>query len=737
MKANQKFLWLFLTFVFTFCIGFTSFSQQATVNHRPKLGLVLSGGGAKGFAHVGVIKVMEEAGLHVDYIGGTSMGSVIGGLYATGYSPDMMAEIIRHQDWDMLLSDKVERKYIPVEEKENADRFVITLPIRGNKIALKQGLHNGQMINMLLAKTTSPVYNITDFKKLPTPFVCIGTDLTNGENVTLTKGSLAKALRASMAIPSFFTPVEYDGRLLVDGGVVNNYPVKEVKDMGADIIIGIDIQSDLYTKDELNSMVRVLDQITSFHRIDAYEKGLANTDIYLKPDLAGYDLMSFTDYDSIIKAGELSARAIFPQLKRLADSINSLGAAEYKAKDARIPDSIYITSIQYIGLKNVSKNYLEGSLKVNPQSWILLDKLNEGVIRAYASGFFESVDYSFLPDVGGATLVIEVSEGDQGILGVGIHYDSDYKVALLLNATFKNVVFKGSKLFIDAGLGENTKASVFYLIDRGMKPGFGVKYTYFNLGFNQYEDGSVKDVIKTDENRIELFTQLSLRHITKFKIGLEYEYFKVKSDISTDFDYGFNSYITPFISVGSDSYDRSYFSTTGTKVEFKLKYVVALSNDWMTDLFQNSLVFQIKQNINFPVSKKSTFKAGYFAGFTLQSANTPYQHQFIVGGQNNNTSFDGFISFNGLRFIEKRGVQTIITKFAWQYNIYKAFYITPKIDAGFIANDIADLFTPKDFMLGYGMAFGYNSFIGPIEFTVMGSNYNSSAIGFINIGYSF
>jgi NTE family protein len=397
MKKPFYFFFIFLTIIFLVQTSIL-FAQQKPQGKRPKLGLVLSGGGAKGFAHVGAIKVFEEAGLHFDYIGGTSMGSIIGGLYAMGYHPDTMTKIIRSQDWTMLLNDKIQRKYIPIEEKVNADRFVVSLPIKESKVQLKQGLYDGQMINILLAETTSPVQNITDFSKLETPFVCIGTDLVTGENVVLNKGSLAKALRASMSIPSYFTPVDIDGRLLVDGGIVNNFPVLEVKNMGADIIIGVDIQSGLYAREEITTMVRVLDQVTSFYRIEANNIAVKNTDIYIKPELSGYDMMSFTSFDSIYKAGEIAARAILPQLKHLADSINSFGTTEYKPKDTRPPDSIFITVVQYKGLHKVSKNFLDGSLQVKPRTWVKMADLKEGVLRAYGSGFFESINYSFLHD---------------------------------------------------------------------------------------------------------------------------------------------------------------------------------------------------------------------------------------------------------------------------------------------------------------------------------------------------
>jgi len=277
---------LVVGFVLLFFIPLPTAWAQMDTNEsdRPKVGLVLSGGGAKGFAHIGALKVFHEAGLQFDYVGGTSMGSIIGGLYAMGYHPDSMMAMVGSQDWNALINDRIPRKYVPIEEKRNTERILIDFPIRGRKVLMRQGISNGFLIDLLLSRLSSVVYQTTDFSKLPLPFVCIGTNLEDGSNVVIDQGVLSRAIRASMSIPSFFTPVDIDGALLVDGGVINNYPVQEVIDMGADIIIGVDVQSGLHSRDELNSMVRVMDQVVTFYRVEASNEAIEKTDIYIKPD---------------------------------------------------------------------------------------------------------------------------------------------------------------------------------------------------------------------------------------------------------------------------------------------------------------------------------------------------------------------------------------------------------------------------------------------------------------------
>ncbi len=215
---------------------------------RPKVGLVLSGGGAKGLAHIGVLRAMEKAGLTPDYITGTSMGSIVGGLYAIGYSADEIDSIVSTVDWDELLTNEIPLSDIAIEEKEYYGRYIAELPIEGVKVSLPKGLIEGQKLTELLTRLTRPAHGISDFSKFPIPFACVAANIETGLPEVLNKGFLPEAIRASMSIPTVFTPIEIDDKLLVDGGLVRNFPVQEVLDMGADIVIGVFVSSDLESK---------------------------------------------------------------------------------------------------------------------------------------------------------------------------------------------------------------------------------------------------------------------------------------------------------------------------------------------------------------------------------------------------------------------------------------------------------------------------------------------------------
>jgi len=754
LKPAIKLLWNRVLFALALVLVFSGLQAQvgeiplendqgrAKIGHwnivtRPSLGLVLSGGGAKGFAHIGAIKVFEEAGLQFDFIAGTSMGSVVGSLYALGYHPDTMRKIVSMQNWDAVMNDRIPRRFIPIEEKQNSDRFIITFPIVERKVKVRDALYTGQKVDLLLAQYLSPAYEITQFNKLPVPFICVATDLESGANVVLKSGPLHRAVKASMAIPGYFSPVNIDGQLLVDGGVINNYPVEEVKDAGAEIVIGVDVQTGLHPAENLNSMFTILDQVTSFYRMSANERALNLTDVYIRPNLRKFDMMSFNDYNEIINRGEEAARVFLPQLKRLADTLQSISPRKARELNAQPLDSIFITYVQYNGLKRVSKEFVDGALGIVPRTWINLNELTDRLKRAYGSGFFELINYYFVPVEEGAGIVINIREASSGFFGAGVHYDSDYKAALLLNATFKNVAIKGSKLFMDLNLGENPRLQGLYLVDRGAKVGFGVRASAYRLNLNQYSNNKIVNVLRFNQNMAEVFAQWTIDNVVRFRTGLSYESIKIRRSITDTTDAGFQPYLISFAEWSVDTYDKNQFPTRGSQVQIVLKNITSLGSQQPETITKNALMASGYYQTNIPIERRHTFKTGVSAGFTIRGHQPPAQHVFIVGGQSRNNYFSTLVPFTGLRFIEYFGLYHLNVHLAWQYNFAPNFYITPKWDLGYVTETFDELLMGPKLLSGFGAAIGYESIIGPFELSLMGSNVTSGTSTFINIGYWF
>ena len=711
---------------------------------RPSVGLVLSGGGAKGFAYIGLLKVFHEVGLQVDYIGGSSIGSIIGGLYAIGYHPDSIAKMIRRQKWDDLLKDITDRRYLPFEEKEYGENTLVRLPIKGKKISLSTSMYQGQEINLLLNYYFSPAYKINDFHKFQTPFLCIGTDLLTGEQVVLDKGCLPMAIRASMSIPGYFSPTEYQGKYLVDGGVVNNYPVKEVKEMGARIIIGGDVQSGLHSsREELNSITAVLDQITSFPRVEANRIGDSLTDLKIRyPMPNGMGMMDFENYDSIIAFGEKVARQHYAAIKSLADSLNAIEFRPMKKYTARPLDSLFIDSIIIRGNKKIPDSYFKSLFPSTARIYISLKYLHHMIRLMQGSGFFENTSYELEYKNRKTSLIINVTEGGPGALAAGIHFDSDYGVGIILSGNFNNLLIPNSNLYVSLNLSINPRFRAAYLAGLGGKAGIGLKTDIYNFTSGLYEKDIKINKISFTNYKGSLFFYYTLRKMVNLKAGLDYEYFRFQQDVMTDsslraFD-NFSSYGTVFLSLSADSRDKPSYPRKGVLAKIRGEYVIPLSKNWSSDLFSNATILYIKYDHFFPLSKRFVLQPGLFAGSIFwDKKNPPLQHLLGLGGLAPRNYFDQVVPFTGLHFIQKYGQYSAVVRMKLEYNVYKKLYLTLRADAGAAEHKFEQLFNSGNFLLGYGVTAGYDSFIGPVELTLQGSNINPGVMLFVNIGFPF
>ena len=463
----RKFILLFT------CVGMSAALTQE-IPPRPRIGLALSGGGAKGFAHIGVLKVLEEIGLPIDYITGTSMGSVIGGLYAIGYTTDSLTALARRKDWPQFFNDAATRRDLPMEEKLWDARYFATFPIRRGNVQLPGGLVAGQKISALLSRLTWSVHHLTDFRDLPIPFACVATDLETGEAVLLDHGFLPEAIRASIAIPTVFTPVKLANRLLVDGGLIRNLPAEDVRRLGADIVIGVDVGAPLSTGENLNSFFNIIDQISSYRAAEINAAQRRHCDILIAPELSGLTAVSFDRGDTLIKRGEMAARRLLPRLRALADSLKKMSPSRRNYKIPRI-DSLRIQDLAITGLRDVSRRLVLSELDLVLPIWVTAEEIEKAIARIYSSQFFERVTYRLEPQAGGTKLTIDVVERNADAFRFSLRYDSSSKAALLLNTTFRNRAEHGSILLFDLRLGDQLQIDGQYFLHLGLSPRLGLR----------------------------------------------------------------------------------------------------------------------------------------------------------------------------------------------------------------------------------------------------------------------
>ena len=717
-----------------FFLGFLSphgYCQTRQNNKRPKIGLVLSGGGAKGMAHVGVLKVLEEVGMPIDYIGGTSMGGIVGALYAVGYSADSLEKIIKELDWDYLLSDNIRRRDLSITEKIDEDRYLLSFPFGRKGIKLPAGIIRGQHIENKFAKLCAPVYKIRDFNKLPIPFLCVALDIEKGEKVVLNKGYLPDAMRASMSIPSVFEPKVIDGIKMVDGGLVDNLPVRDVIEMGADIIIGVDIGYGSQGKKDDISLFSIMEDAMFVYSARVMKENKKLVDIFIQPDLKGLSTGSFKSADSLIAYGEEEARSVYNDLKHLADSVNSLVGYKYTRKPVATIDSIYIKSIQIKGLKERSEKFTKANMPFSVLEWVTIDEINNTVENIYASNYFNRIVYELQPEEDGARLIINVEEKTGGQLRFGFYYDIDYKATLFLNTTFHNLLLKDSKMSLTFGLGRSPEFEFLYFLDKGTIPAPGVKLSGQWTNVHIFSDTTRKKLatLNYSVTNFKLFLQSNISHFLSVQVGGEWTHARLSPDISfMRFGNLSDNYWGLFASIFVDSYDHPSFPKKGHQGRVVAKFA---ANVYIPPVKYLKLNYRFARKLSRRTTIIPSVNGGISSGDSI-----PIQYMFPLGGLTELNKF-GHIPFIGYKFYEISNNNVLFARVDFQVEIRKNMYLTLLGNAGYQGNTFNDLFQVSGFISGFGLSYGLDTPVGPLKLIVMKAGERKGILGYVQLGYWF
>ena len=388
-----------------------SFAQQ---KERPKIGLTLSGGGAKGLAHIGILKALDSAGLKIDYVTGTSMGSIIGSLYAIGNTGNKIEEIARATDWNLMFSNLVPLRSFSLEEKGEYGKYALELPFSQGKFTLPSGAIESEELWIKLSELYFNVSDIKKFNRFKIPFVCIATDITNAEAVVQDSGEIVTAVRASMAIPGVFTTVEYKGLRLVDGGVIRNFPVSDAIAMGANYTIGSNVTQGLLKKEKLSNPIQILLQIAFLKEDQDNRKQIEMTDLYIHHDLSKFSIAGFEKANEIIDTGIKKGIQLYPRFKKLADSLNQIyGQQKELNLNKKSIDSVFISGHEVRGLTTISEESFLHSANYKENTKYSKKELSEMVRRAYATREYQFIHYSLEPlQEGNFGIIFDVDEAE-------------------------------------------------------------------------------------------------------------------------------------------------------------------------------------------------------------------------------------------------------------------------------------------------------------------------------------
>ena len=667
----------------------------ALAQERKKVGVVLSGGGAKGVAHIQALKVIEEAGIPIDYIVGTSMGSIIGGLYSIGYTPQQLDSMVRKQDWMFLLSDRVKRSAMSLNEREKSEKYVFSFPFtKSPKDAVSGGIIKGQNLANLFTELTVGYHDSVDFNKLPIPFACVSQNIVNGEQIVFHNGILATAMRASMAIPGVFTPVRKDSMILIDGGMINNYPVDVARSMGADIIIGVDVQNNLKGIDKLNSAPDILSQIIDLTTKNNHQSNVGLTDTYIKVNVEGYSSASFTPaaIDSLMHRGEVAARKQWASLLALKKKIGiadtfvpqSHGPYTMFSKDR----TLHVKEITFSDVEENDKKWLMKKCKLQENSRISMRQIEQALFILRGNQSYSNASYTLTDTPEGYKLNFLLEKKYEKTINVGIRFDSEEIASLLINANIYDHGDRAYNTTYKYHSGEFGFSDVWY---KNFRFGFGARIEYF-----KYKDFLFKK--------------------PEFTMNVNSEYF-----------------ISYFAQLRYNTFDKGYFPSKGSN--FSGAYSLYTDNFARYNGHAPFSALSASWESVFSISNRLTLIPALY-GRVLIGQEIPYAYENALGGDVFGRYLPQQLPFAGIYNIELTHNSVAVASLKLRQRMGSKHYITL---AGNFALSDDNFFKILKGNRIYGCSIGYglDSMFGPLEASLGYSNQSKDVGFYVNLGFSF
>jgi NTE family protein len=745
---------------------------------KPKVVLVLSGGGAKGIAHIPLLQALDSLHIVPDLIVGNSMGSVIGGMYAMGYSGDSIQKIAKNIDWDKLLGRNMSLKSVSVEEKSEFERYLVGIGIKDGKPTSVSSLLNDQYLREFLTELTFPVYNVTDFDKLAIPFRAMATDVVYGKEVILSKGNLAFAMRSSMSLPAVFKTMPYEKTLLVDGGVMNNFPTDIAKKMGADIIIGSDVGGGMEPIDKLDNFVSVLMQTSMFpsNIKDPENRKLCDILVDHLPNLR-FSTSDFAKSNEIYKDGQIATNLNLNTLAALAEKLKG-----FKQRTHELPAVSSEFVIDTIVYKNISKENLPlviARTNIKTHTKYNTKDLTACINGAMGTNLFNQITYSyFVHDTDKLGLLINGLEFSKNQVNASVHYDTYRGVGLILNYNARNVLAESSRLIATADIAEQPKVRIDFQKNFGKKKDWWWGTELYGAFLKQeiFVDGKSVDNMLYNGFEFNNEVNRNLNSLNSYLgFGLNYSYTVVKPKNDPDindnvlslknYNYG-NLEVSAHYS--RNGMDKVFFATSGTILKANINRSlhndinIAFTETDSTD-FSGSTNSFTKVGFAFekrlPIKKKITGIIGFDANFIFQDkrkanegsfSNYGYAAKYFLGGFVPSSGSDRFV-FSGLHEDELSVTQFMAINLGVQLNPLGKFYLTPhfniaSVGFGNFNEYIADVSSTNgnwddkketSLLMSGGAAISYQSILGPIHFDTSWINNIDKVRLFFSVGFSF
>lgn len=757
--------------VFLLVVAFQSLEAQ---NKKPKVAVVLSGGGAKGVAHIPLLQALDSLGIVPDLIIGTSMGSVVGGFYAMGYSGDSIASITKKANWDELLGGKTSLKDVSIEEKSEFGKYLIGLEVINGKPKTTSSLLNDQYLREFLSLYTYPVYNIHNFDSLPIPYRAMTTDIVNGKEVLLGEGNLGVAMRASMSIPSIFRPVPYKDVLLVDGGILNNFPVNIAKEMGADIIIGSDVGGGMKSKEELEGITTILFQTAMLVSNIRNPESREMCDILIDhlPNLT-YSTGDFGSSNEIYEEGKIGTIQKMDALVSLAKKLE--GFKQKEIIQPSIEKEFFLDTIVYKGVSEENINLVTSRANILPKNDYEIQDLIDGVNRAMGTNLFTQITTKAIKNNEKLGLELTGFEKSPHQINASLHFDSYRSIGLILNYTGRNVLGKSSRLVVTADIAVQPRLRVQYQKHFGAKKSWWWRSETLGEILEQkiFLDGNFADEMNYRYFQFDNEFNKNLNSLTSYiGFGFNYENTHIKPKVDPeinenvllldkyyhnsfelDIHYIYNGFST-FLFANKGMFfkaelARSLYQDVDLKFsDAEQTTVIGKTND-VTKL---TLDFEKRIAINKKITGIIAATTGFIFEDSLKSGEVSFTDygfaaKYFLGG-NILSPRDNSYTFPGLHEDELNVNQFMKLKLGVQFNPINKIYLTPHFNiasVGFEKFDeyIEDAFFPNgnwaeqfetSNLISFGATASYDSYLGPLNFDVSWVNDINKVRLFFSLG---
>ena len=711
---------------------------------RRKVGVVLSGGGAKGMAHIGVLKVIERAGIPVDYVVGTSMGAIVGGLYSIGYDANTLDSLVRCQDWRYLLSDMVEPHNQSMRGRYNQSTYLLSRPIiRTTGLAAEGGLVSGHNLSNLFSWLTVGYHDSISFDNLPIPFACVATDMVDYSEVVFRSGWLSQAMRASMAIPGVFTPVRIDSMVLVDGGLKNNYPVDVARGMGADLIIGVTLQKPARKASELNNAMDILLQLVDFSVKNKFDDNVSHTDVQVAVDAEKFTSMSFSPraIDSLITIGEEAAMAQWDSLMALKRAIGLDSAyappPRHRAASAGKPQRVRLAVVDFEGVSSGDSRYLRRKFGIAEGDSVSAETLEAVMASLRSDLMYSSAEYSLRQMAGGYWLRIVAGRRKVTQLNLGVRFDTEETVALQANSDFRLPTRLPVEVSVTGRLGRRYMANVAATVMPANRGNWTVDYTFRYNDINIYDEGRRDFNVTYDYHSLTLgLISFNLRNFT-LDLAARWENFNYGTMLSGEersgMVFGDEHLYSYNLWLHYNSENDRYFTTRGASLEAGY----SLYTDDFVHYRSGDPVHVVGGRWRFALRLTDRFALQPSVyGRMLLGGEKPWCLSNFIGGDFAGHYVEQQMPFAGIGNIEMADNALVAVGLKAQQRIMDNNYVMVRASFALDADKLRYLWQ-SPLLHGYQLSWAYNSMFGPVNANLGYSSKSKRVFFYLNLGFEF